>query len=72
MILCCVAPTSAVPRAREHMHRAMCPRHAADHVRCRVQPGSFNITNELVNGRAAMLGLLILGVYEAIRRVPLF
>jgi Chlorophyll A-B binding protein len=34
--------------------------------------GSFNVTNELINGRAAMLGLAILGMYEAVRHVPLF
>ena len=35
------------------------------------RPG-FNLTNELINGRAAMFGLALLLIYEAGARGPLF
>lgn len=37
-----------------------------------VRPGGFNVTNELINGRAAMLGLSIMIAYEAITGAALF
>jgi hypothetical protein len=37
-----------------------------------LRPGSFNVTNELINGRAAMVGLAIMVIYEAVRGLPLF
>ena len=37
-----------------------------------VRPGGFNITNELINGRAAMLGLSIMIAYETITGAALF
>lgn len=37
-----------------------------------VRPGGFNLTNELINGRAAMLGLSIMILYETITGAALF
>lgn len=37
-----------------------------------VRPGGFNITNELINGRAAMLGLSIMIAYETVTGAALF
>ena len=34
--------------------------------------GSFNVTNELINGRAAMLGFAIVAIYETATGSPLF
>jgi hypothetical protein len=45
--------------------------HGAEHPRVHCRPG-FNITNELINGRAAMFGLALLLVYEAGARGPMF
>lgn len=34
--------------------------------------GSFNVTNELINGRAAMVGLAIMMLYETFAHASLF
>ena len=34
--------------------------------------GSFCVTNELINGRAAMVGFAIVGIYEAVVGTALF
>lgn len=36
------------------------------------RPGAFNVTNELINGRAAMLGMALIVLYEAASGAPLF
>ena len=36
-----------------------------------IRPG-FNLTNELINGRAAMLGIALVIIFEAGSRSPLF
>ena len=37
-----------------------------------IKPFRFNVTNELINGRAAMLGIALLVIFEAGSKQPLF
>lgn len=37
-----------------------------------IRPGAINVTNELINGRAAMLGMAALLVFEMMTGAPLF
>jgi hypothetical protein len=37
-----------------------------------IKPFHFNVTNELINGRAAMLGLALLIIFEAGGKTSLF
>jgi hypothetical protein len=37
-----------------------------------LKPFRFNLTNELINGRAAMLSLALLIIFEAGAKAPLF
>eukprot|EP00892_Ulva_mutabilis_P001449 jgi/Ulvmu1/11304/UM074_0019.1 len=37
-----------------------------------IRPGAINVTNELINGRAAMLGMSALIAYEWVTGAPLF